>query len=89
MRTTVEIQNLKCGGCENTIKTRLSSLGGISQVRVDHEASSVSFAYVTEDQLEKALQTLSRLGYPVVNNPNSLVKKAKSYVSCAVGRLHK
>lgn len=87
MRTTVVIQNLKCGGCENTIKSRLTGLGGVSEVTVDHERSSVSFTYVSEDRMERAFEELSRMGYPVVGDPNTLGKKVKSYMSCAVGRI--
>lgn len=89
MKTTVTIQNLKCGGCEATILKKLKAERGILEVTVDVENSTVSFDYDTQNTLEKVQNTLSRLGYPIVGEQNSFTKKAKSYVSCAVGRIGK
>lgn len=87
MKKTEIIQNLKCGGCANTITKAMNSLEGISQAVVDIENNSVTFEYTEEDQLVIAEKKLSDLGYPIDKDPNSLLKKAKSYVSCAVGRM--
>ena len=86
-QTTLHIQNLKCGGCANTITTRLSELKGISEVNVDNDTDAVSFNYNSENELTKAVNLLSSLGYPVEGEANPLTKKAKSFVSCAVGRM--
>lgn len=88
MKTTLEIQNLKCGGCANTITTRLSALENIDNVIVDNENDSVSFEHKDELSLKEATNLLSKLGYPVVGENNPLTKKAKSFVSCAVGRMN-
>ena len=89
MNTTLIIQNLKCGGCANTITTRLNSIEGIDSVNVDNDRDSVSFNYSNVNILNKAIDVLSKLGYPVEGEENPLLKKAKSYVSCAVGRINK
>ena len=89
MKTTLIIQNLKCGGCANTVITRLSELENISNIEVSNEENSVAFSYKNENDLEQAIGLLSKLGYPVVGEENTLGKKAKSFVSCAVGRLNK
>ena len=89
MKTTLEIQNLKCGGCVNTIITRLENLDGISEIIVDNEEDTVSFDYIQRNNLEEAKTLLSKLGYPIVGQNNPLTKKAKSFVSCAVGRMNK
>ena len=86
-QTTLHIQNLKCGGCAHTITTRLSELKGISEVNVDNDTDAVSFNYNSENELTKAVNLLSSLGYPVEGEANPLTKKAKSFVSCAVGRM--
>ena len=88
MISTLHIQNLKCGGCAHTIKTRLEDLEGISSVDVLNDSNTVSFNYNDESELLKATELLSKLGYPVEGEINSLTKKAKSFVSCAVGRLN-
>ena len=89
MNNTLKIQNLKCGGCANTIITRISNIDGIDTVTVNNETDSVSFNYNNENTLNKAVELLSKLGYPVEGEQNPLSKKAKSYVSCAVGRMSK
>lgn len=89
MNTTLAIQNLKCGGCANTIITRLNSIDGINNVVVNNDANTVSFNYTDESILNNAMELLSKLGYPVEGEQNPLIKKAKSYVSCAVGRMNK
>lgn len=86
-QTTLHIQNLKCGGCAHTISTRLAELEGITDVVVDNDADAVSFSYSTQRFKENAVKLLSSLGYPVQGEANSLSKKAKSFVSCAVGRM--
>ena len=35
MKTTLEIQNLKCGGCQNTIKKRLGNLQFVKNLDVE------------------------------------------------------
>ena len=88
MKTTVEIQNLKCGGCANTIITRLSALDQIEDVSVNNENDTVSFTYQSQSDLDAATSLLSKLGYPIAGDNNPLTKKAKSFVSCAVGRMN-
>ena len=89
MTTTLEIQNLKCGGCAHTIITKLNDLDGVQNVSVDTETTTVSFENKLADEVETATNLLSKLGYPVIGDANSIGKKAKSFVSCAVGRLGK
>lgn len=87
MKTTVKIQNLKCGGCEATILSELSKLNNIKNVSVNIEDSTVSLEHETESELNTIKSKLSKLGYPTIDENNSLLKKAKSYASCAVGRI--
>ena len=89
MKNTLKIQNLKCGGCANTIVTQLSKLEGISEVIVNNDTDEVNFVTSSENKIEVVKNKLSHLGYPIVGDVNSLPKQAKSFVSCAVGRLSK
>jgi len=89
MKTTLEIQNLKCGGCAHTIISKLNGLKGIQNVSVNIETNTVSFDNELPNEIETATTLLSQLGYPVDGVANSIGKKAKSFVSCAVGRLAK
>ena len=87
MKTTLYIQNLKCGGCANTITKKISTLDAITDVSVNVEESCVSFVYTTEEKLIEVKEKLKALGYPEDREANSLGSKAKSYVSCAIGKI--
>ncbi len=89
MQTTITVQNLKCGGCATTIKSRLAELKGVSNLQVNETESSVAVSYVQEDTLLIIKQKLAALGYPEVDSENGILTQAKSFVSCAVGRLSK
>lgn len=88
MKNQVVIQNLKCGGCAHTIVTELNKIQGVDNVNVDETTSVVEFES-KQKYLEAVANRLGELGYPIENDPNSILKKAKSYVSCAVGRIAK
>jgi copper chaperone len=89
MKTTLKIQNLKCGGCAHTIISKLNGLKGIQNVSVNIETNTISFDNELPNEIETATTLLSQLGYPVDGDANSIGKKAKSFVSCAVGRMAK
>lgn len=88
MKTALNIQNLKCGGCANTIITRLEALDKVNNVTVNNETNLVSFEYEDQSALDNTKTLLSKLGYPVEGEANPISKKAKSFVSCAVGRMN-
>lgn len=86
MEHKVIIQNLKCGGCANTIKRGLNELKGVSGTLVDTETSEVTF-FCPDEMTETVLAKLDRLGYPPEDHENSILKQGKSYVSCMIGRV--
>jgi len=88
MKTTIKIQNLKCSGCANTITSKLSELSNISNVKVNVDEAKVELDYFNELDLENAKEVLKSIGYPEVGEVNSLGTKAKSYVSCAIGKMN-
>ena len=87
MKTIVHIQNLKCGGCANTITKKLNALDDVSEVSVEVEDNSVTFEYLDEHTLDVVKETLAEIGYPEDGERNNLTTKAKSYVSCAFGKM--
>ncbi|MCK6607030.1 MAG: heavy-metal-associated domain-containing protein [Flavobacterium sp.] len=87
METTIHIQNLKCGGCANTITKGISSIEAIQNVSVNVDESTVTFSYETEAQVNEVKNKLKSLGYPEDGEANTLGAKAKSYVSCAIGKM--
>ena len=81
------IENLKCHGCANTIKSEISKMDGVTNVVINHEDSSVTIDYEKEENLREVFASkLKSLGYPEIGKGNMFVA-AKSYVSCAIGRM--
>ena len=89
MTYELSVENIKCGGCANTITTRLNALDAVNDSQVDIENGVVT---ITGDESSKAevTQLLLKLGYPEKGTAEGLkaaTAKAKSFVSCAVGRI--
>ncbi len=84
----IQIENLKCHGCANTIIKELSEIKGVDTVAVDVENSTVK-VNTSDTILITIKEKLSKLGYPETGDANNLMHKAKSYVSCAIGRINK
>jgi copper chaperone len=85
----ISVENIKCGGCANTITSKLNAMDIIDSCKVDIENGVVS---VNGDESKKAevTQLLLKLGYPEKGSAEGLQAakaKAKSFVSCAVGRI--
>ncbi|MEP7197906.1 MAG: heavy metal-associated domain-containing protein [Saprospiraceae bacterium] len=87
MNFEINIQNLKCGGCAARITKNLSAIQGIREVFVNTDTDSVSFQTENESILPQVELSLTKMGYPKVEDANSLLLKAKSFVSCAIGRI--
>ena len=85
MRQTLIVNNIKCGGCETTVKDRLSKIEGVSNISADSTTGAVEFDYIDEEALEKVREKLNSLGY-TETDPN-LIDTAKSYVSCMMGKM--
>lgn len=86
MRKSIKIQNLKCGGCASTIKTKLAEIDKIEEVEVDIPELQVNFSYTDETSIILVEQKLTAIGYPPVGVKNNVVSKAKSMISCATGK---
>jgi copper chaperone len=81
-----QVQNLKCGGCGSTITKNIKNIDGVNSINVDIEDSIIQFEG-TEQNADEVKNLLDKLGYPLDSEMNSTIKKAKSYVSCMVGRM--
>lgn len=89
MEAKIEILNLKCGGCANSIKKGLYTIEGVNDVEVDLDHSIVSINAISEKVIHSVKEKLSKMGYPATGDENTLMHKAKSFVSCASGRMSK
>lgn len=90
MQQTFEVKNVKCGGCANTLKKSL--LEDFGEVEVDLEVEPRKITLEIEDeQLEALKLKLRSLGYPLtsddLNSFQEVGTTAKSFVSCAIGKM--
>lgn len=82
----IEVENIKCSGCANTIQKKLLKIDKVKDVSVDVENGNV---VITGDaDRDIIVNKLQELGYPEKGS-NTVLHKAKSYVSCAIGKMKK
>ena len=86
MTHKIEVENIKCGGCINSIKTALLKIENVTDVVIDKEADTILINSNTDRTI--FVNTLSNLGYPEKGH-NTLLHKGKSFVSCAIGKITK
>jgi copper chaperone len=81
----LQVENIKCGGCAQSIKTGLLKVEGVSDVQVDIHDGAVE---VSGDNLneEVIVKKLHSMGYPLPGQGGTLTT-ATSYVSCMIGRI--
>jgi copper chaperone CopZ len=82
----IQVENIKCGGCMNSIKTALLKIDRVQEVTIDKDTETVHVSGSDSLDREALVQQLAKMGYPEKGN-NNILHKAKSYVSCAVGNL--
>ncbi|MCK9372124.1 MAG: heavy-metal-associated domain-containing protein [Sulfuricurvum sp.] len=93
MTEIFEVDNIRCGGCANTITKALEE-AGFQEVSVDTtcEPRTVTATIADEAQLALFKSILIKLGYPLSHSNRGLVEntilKAKSFVSCATGKIN-
>jgi len=89
MSYTIEVENIKCGGCASSIRKGLLEHRQVNAVEVDIEAGKV-IVDGDEHARDEVTLALARMGYPEVGSVEGMqaaAAKAKSFVSCAIGRI--
>ena len=85
-----KVCNVKCSGCAGTLKKALLGEFGEVQVNLEVEPREITLNILNED-IEKLKLKLRSLGYPLVDDELSTFKTiqttAKSFVSCAIGKI--
>ena len=89
MTSVIPIQNLTCGGCAKTVISKLEELPAVTNVTVSVESSSVKFDVSNQEAITTVKDKLKSIGYPSIDQGNSVLSKAKSFVGCASGKLSK
>lgn len=88
MAIEIQVDNIKCGGCASTIRTKLEEAFAAA-VSVDIQAGVVTIDSAEESRAQ-IVARLAQLGYPESGTAEGLGKataKARSFVSCAIGRM--
>jgi copper chaperone len=89
MSLSIQVENIKCGGCANSIKKGLMDEAGVSTVEIDVENGMVSIDGENLDR-DAIAEHLLKMGYPEsgsVEGMKAATAKAKSFVSCAIGKV--
>ena len=90
MKQTFEVLNVKCGGCANTLKTKLLEEFGEVEVNLEVEPRQITLE-IEDANIPALRQALKSIGYPMSDEDLTTVEgfttTAKSFVSCAVGKM--
>ena len=89
MSLSIQVENIKCGGCANSIKKDLMDEAGVSTVAIDVENDMVSIDGENLDRDAIAAHLL-KMGDPEsgsVEGMKAAAAKAKSFISCAIGKV--
>ncbi len=89
MAYTIAVENIKCGGCAHSIRSKLVENELARSVEVDIDLGQVHVDGNPEWRDQVAL-ALAKMGYPEtgsVEGMKAAAAKAKSFVSCAIGRI--
>lgn len=90
MKQTFEVKNVKCGGCAGTLKKSLLDEFGEVEVDLEVEPRKITLE-IADEQMESLKLKLRSLGYPLTTDELSTFQTvgttAKSFVSCAIGKI--
>lgn len=89
MTFSVQVDNIKCGGCANTIRKKMMDIDGVNAAEVDIDNGLVT---IDGDETIRpvVVEALLKAGYPESGSAEgmaALKAKASSFVSCAIGRM--
>ena len=83
----LEVENIKCGGCESSITKGLLGLNGVLSVeKIDRDKQSIDLTISDDCDVESISDKLKSMGYPPKGD-NDWMTNAQSYVSCAIGKI--
>jgi copper chaperone len=87
----ITVENIKCGGCVGSITKKLSAAFDTDKIDVNIEQGVISID-LDDSKRDELTKALLDLGYPETDSVqgfDSAKAKAKSFVSCAIGKMDK
>lgn len=90
MEKTFQVLNVKCGGCANTLRKALEEDFGEVRVELRKEPREITLD-IEDDKMDSLREKLKSIGYPMADEDLNTIEKigttAKSFVSCAIGKM--
>ena len=90
MKQTFEVINVKCSGCASTLKKSLAEEFGEVDVDLDVMPRKITLD-IDDNNMISLRNKLKSLGYPMADEDLNTLEKigttAKSFASCAVGKM--
>ena len=86
MNHEIKVENIKCHGCVQSIKSSLLKMPGVKYVEVDIELGIIGVKTSGETSRISLVNKLHQMGYPEPGK-GSGITTATSYVSCLIGRV--
>jgi copper chaperone len=87
MKRILALENIKCDGCSTSIKVSLLKIPDVKSAEVSSEDGTVTIEYSGGENIwSRIVDQLHSMGY-VKPGEGSILSSAKSYVSCAIGKL--
>ena len=80
------VDNIRCSGCTNIIRKKIKEEFSIDSVEINIEKKIISFD-ISEHKINDVYKMLLDIGYPKFGDSNNIITKAKSFTSCAIGKL--
>lgn len=59
----IKVKGLMCTGCENRVKTALSTLDFVEKVEADHKTDTVKVVVVENANINEICETIEDLGF--------------------------
>lgn len=90
MKINITVENIRCGGCTNTITKKLMALDAVKSVDIAIDKQIVTIEADSDADHDLYISTLLAMGYPEqgsVEGITAIKGKAKSVVSCAIGKI--
>ena len=89
MKQSFAVLNVKCGGCANSLKKGLIDEFGVVEVDLNVVPRVISLDIEDKD-IDRLKAKVKAMGYPFASEEmgfmDETTTKAKSFVSCAVGK---
>ncbi len=85
----ITVENIKCSGCAGSITKKLSSTFNTEDINVNIEKGVITID-LDNSRREELAKVLLDIGYPEIDSVHgfdSAKAKAKSFVSCAIGKM--